>query len=126
MLVSSVDAGFNYTLSAMKISDLVLYVRIWLLMATIWFFAAAIERFSYPFRYDGELRAADVLKLTGDCKGLAGDTMIAWRLSADKKSVEYKCPASKPWPFYSTSSSTDLPPAILRAVTEAKKETGRK
>lgn len=109
----------------MKISDLVLYVRIWLLMATLWFFAAAIERFTYPFRYEGELTAAEVPHPVGDCKGLSAKTMIAWRLTEDKKKVEYKCPASRPWPFYATSSSTEFPKAVLQAIADNKKEVAK-
>ncbi len=100
----------------MKISDLVLYVRIWLFLAALWFLAAAIERFTYPFRYEGELRATEAPKLKGDCGEVSDDTMIAWRLTADKKAVEYKCPASRPWPFYATATATELPVAIQRAL----------
>lgn len=95
-------------------------------MATIWFFAAAIERFTYPFRYEGELLAADVPHPTGDCKGLTAKTMIAWRLSADKKIIEYKCPASRPWPFYATSSSTEIPKVVLQVIADRKKEAAVK
>ncbi|MES2038835.1 MAG: hypothetical protein V4495_13465 [Pseudomonadota bacterium] len=109
----------------MKISDLVLYVRIWLLMATLWFFAAAVERFTYPFRYEGELTAAEVPHPAGDCRGLSAKTMIAWRLTDDKKSVEYKCPASRPWPFYATSSSTEIPKAVLQVIADSKKDAAK-
>ena len=105
----------------MKISDLVLFVRIWLLMATLWFFAAAIERFSYPFRYEGEITAAEVLNPVGDCSGLSAKTRIAWRLAEDKKTIEYKCPASRPWPFYATSSSTEIPKSVAQAIADSKK-----
>jgi hypothetical protein len=109
----------------MKISDLVLFVRIWLLMATLWFFAAAIERFSYPFRYEGEITAAEVQNPVGDCRGLSAKTRIAWRLAEDKKTIEYKCPASRPWPFYATSSSTEIPQSVSQAIAGSKKDVAK-
>ena len=109
----------------MKISDLVLFVRIWLLMATLWFFAAAIERFTYPFRYEGEIAAAEVLNPVGDCRGLSAKTRVAWRLAEDKKTIEYKCQASRPWPFYATSSSTEIPQPVLQALAGTKKEVAK-
>lgn len=87
-------------------------------MAMLWFLAAAIERFTYPLRYDGEIRAAEVVNLKGECSEISGDTMIAWRLTSDRRSVEYKCPASRPWPFYATTKVAGVPMTIQRSVAK--------
>lgn|GEM_PF-1867183 len=118
--LSVFNANFAGLVHSMKMSDLVLQAKIWLFLATLWFFAAAVERFSYPFRYEGELLASQVSHPAGDCKGLEAKTVIAWRLSSDKKSVEYKCPASHPWPFYATSSSTEIPKAVMQVIADRK------